>query len=81
MSTPHFDRTDLLAALLICRRFASGHTPGEAFNITAAADAILAGLIRPDWNDGRIEPDDMLNAYAFGALVSGEPSLWVRDDA
>jgi hypothetical protein len=81
MSTSHFDRTDLLAALLICRRFSIGYTSGEAFNISAAADAILAGLIKPDWNDGCIEPGDMLNAYAFGALVSGDPSLWVRDDA
>lgn len=81
MSTPQFDRSDLLVALDTCWQFASGHTPDQVFNISAAANAIDAGQIRPDWNDGHIAPNDLLNAHAFGALISGEPSLWMQGNA
>jgi hypothetical protein len=60
------------------------------FDIDAAADAILAGQVQPDWNnddDGIRRIDDEVMALAFGAFMSSgpwwrvtDPQTWVRFD-
>ena len=83
MSVPTYllATSDLLSALDNCWQFAASQCQCQTFDMHAAVAAIEAGQIRPDWNDGRIAPDDLLNAHAFGALISGEPSLWMQTHA
>lgn len=46
--------------------------PGQHLDLDAAADAILAGHVTPDDNDGTIT-DPAAAAYAFGAFISDGP--------
>lgn len=80
MSVPTYllATSDLLAALDNCWQFAASQCQCQTFDMHAAVAAIQAGTIKPDWNDGMIAADDWVNAYAFGALVSGDPALWVH---
>jgi hypothetical protein len=52
-------------------------TTTAVFDVEAAADAILAGQVTPDDNDGGIT--DELEALAFGALLADGP-WWVHSE-
>lgn len=49
-------------------------------DVDVALEAIAAGMVLPDDNDGLIPPDDLDQQYAFGAVMSDGP-WWVPSNA
>jgi hypothetical protein len=80
MTTNNTTRTAALEALTKMVAINSAliaATTDAVFDVELAADAILAGAVQPDTNDGVIT--DELEALAFGAMMSAG-AWWVSDD-
>ena len=67
-------RRKIVSALHDCWGFASGMV-NEGINIEVAADAILAGEVTPNDNEGAIT--DEIMALAFGAMMQDGP-WWIK---
>ena len=42
-------------------------------DVDVALEAIAAGMVLPDNNEGQFEADDLDKQYAFGAVTAGTP--------
>ena len=56
---------------------AAAAMPDWDINFEVAADAVIAGIVQADDNDGLIAADDIIGQRCFGALMSDGP-WWIK---
>jgi hypothetical protein len=74
-----WQRIDVINHLRDVWEHASAAMPDWEIDFEIAADAVIAGDVETDDNEGLIASDDIIGQRCFGAIMSDGP-WWIKHD-